>query len=66
MFSVYLYFVLILIILIILYLTHDQIVLSLKERKKRMETETLPVVKCENYYFSLSKDQKDYRITKKY
>ena len=62
MFSVYLYFVLMLIILIILYLTHDQIVLSLREKKRRLETETLPVVKCDNYYFSLSKDQKDYKI----
>lgn len=62
MFSVYLYFVLMLIILIILYLTHDQIVLSLREKKRRLETETLPVVKCDNYYFSLSEDQKDYKI----
>ena len=65
MFSVYLYSVLMLIILVILYLTHNQIVLSINERKKIMETATLPVVKCENYYFSKSKDQKEYKLKSK-
>jgi len=60
MFNVYLYLVLMAIILVILYLTHDQIVLSIKNNKKRIETQTLPIVKCENYYFSPSLDQKEY------
>lgn len=58
MFNVYLYLVLMAIILVILYLTYDQIVLSIKANKKRIETRTLPIVKCENYYFSPSLDQK--------
>ena len=60
MFGVYLYLVLMLIILVILYLTHDQIVLSIKEKKRRISNLTLPAVKCENYYFSPSEDQQDY------
>jgi hypothetical protein len=61
MFSVYLYLVLMAIILVILYLTHDQILLSIKEKKRKINNQTLPIVKCDNYYFSQSKDQKDYK-----
>ena len=62
MFDVYLYLVLILIIIVILYLTYDQIVLSLRERKRKIDNQTIPAIKCENYYFSLSEDQRNYKF----
>ena len=60
MFSVYLYLVLMSIILVILYITQDQILLSFKERKQKLENQTIQAVKCNNYYFSQSKNQLDY------
>lgn len=57
MFGVYLYSVLIFIIMIVLYLFYDQIVISIKENKERLLKMTLPIVKCENYYFEKSFDQ---------
>ena len=57
MFSIYLYLVLILIILIILYLTQDQILISIKETKKRLENQTYPVFKSDEFKFVPSKDQ---------
>ena len=60
MFTIYLYLVLILIILVILYITQDQIIIANKEKKYKIENTTLPVIKCNNYYFSKSYDQKTY------
>ena len=57
MFSIYLYLVLILIIIVILYLTHDQIIISIKDKKVRLETQTIPVVRSDKFYFVPSKDQ---------
>ena len=57
MFSIYLYLVLILIIIVILYLTHDQFIISIKEKKELLETQTIPIVKSDNLCFVPSKDQ---------
>ena len=57
MFSIYLYLVLILIILIVLYVTQDQILISIKETKKRLENQTYPVFKSNDFKFVPSLDQ---------
>ena len=57
MFNIYLYCVLIFIICVIIYIAYSEITLANKIRKKRIDTATLPVVKCKNYYFSPSANQ---------
>jgi hypothetical protein len=58
MFNIYLYCVLIFIICVILYIANSEIIIANKLKKKKIENETLPVVKCNNdYYFSPSANQ---------
>ena len=40
-----------------IYIAHSQITLANKLRKEKIENATLPVVKCNNYYFSPSANQ---------